>query len=287
VSKRALGRGIDALLPGQREGLERPAGTTTVALSELRAGSQQPRRSFPQEPLEELARSIRQKGLLQPLLVEEAGEGSYAIVAGERRFRAAQLAGLQEVPVIVRQFSELEKTEIALIENLQREDLTPVEEALGYKALIDKGKLTQEDVAVRVGKNRSTVANALRLLKLPEPMLAALDEGRLTPGHARALLSVTDSRRQEALFRQVLEAELSVRETERRAATPPAPRPGPVAGRAASPRGSAELKALEQRFIERFGTKVSIRGTDSRGRIEIAYFSADDLERIIGLLGGA
>jgi ParB family chromosome partitioning protein len=284
VSKRALGRGIEALLPGQAEPLERPAGVASVALSQLRPGSQQPRRSFPQESLEELARSIRQKGLLQPILVEYAGEGLYTIVAGERRVRAAQLAGLQEVPVIVRQFSELEKTEIALIENLQREDLTPVEEALGYKTLIDKGRLTQEEVASRVGKNRSTVANALRLLKLPEAMLAALDQGRITPGHARALLSVAEGRQQETLFRQVLDGELSVRETERRAAhaeTGARPTPAPRASGAAS----VELRALEQRFIERFGTKVSIKGTDSRGRIEISYFSADDLERIIGLLG--
>jgi len=287
VSKRALGRGIDALLPGQREPLERPAGVASVAVSALKAGSQQPRRSFPQEPLEELARSIKQKGLLQPLLVEEAGDGCYAIIAGERRFRAAQLAGLQEVPVIVRQFSELEKTEIALIENLQREDLTPVEEAMGYRTLIDKGKLTQEEVATRVGKNRSTVANALRLLKLPEEMLAALDAGRISAGHARALLSVGDPRRQEALFRQMLDGEMSVREAERRAGAPAAARPTQGRGGGKAPQGSVELAALEQRFIERFGTKVSIRGTDTRGRIEIAYFSADDLERIIGLLGGA
>lgn len=292
MSKRALGRGIEALLPGERQPLDRPAGAVTVSLSALRPGAQQPRRSFPQESLEELARSIKQKGLLQPILVESLGEGLYAIVAGERRFRAAQLAGLQEVPVLVREFSELEKTEIALVENLQREDLTPVEESLGYKTLMDKGKLTQEEIATRVGKNRSTVANALRLLKLPEAMLAALDQGRITAGHARALLSVADARQQETLFRQVVAGELSVRETERRAARPSAQagaRPARGAGApgaASAGRGSVELRDLEQRFIERFGTKVSIKGTDTRGRIEISYFSADDLERIIGLLGG-
>lgn len=288
MSKRALGRGIEALLPGQREPLEGPVGGTMVALSALRPGTGQPRRSFPRESLEELARSIRQKGLLQPILVESAGQGLFTIVAGERRYRAAQLAGLREVPVVVRQFSELEKTEIALIENLQREDLTPVEEALGYRTLMDKGGLTQEEVAIRVSKNRSTVANALRLLKLPEPMLAALDDGRISPGHARALLSIGEARQQENLFRQVLDAGLSVRETERRAARAGVAARGGQARSSGTPAaGSVELRALEQRFIERFGTRVAIKGNDRRGRVEISYFSADDLERIIDLLGGA
>jgi ParB family chromosome partitioning protein len=286
VSKRSLGRGIDALLAGSQEALE-AAALSSVPLASLSVGEQQPRKRFDAEALAELARSIEQKGVLQPLLVEAAGPGRYRVVAGERRFRAAQQAGLKEVPVIVRQFTELEKTEIALIENLQREDLTPVEEARGYKTLLDQGKLTQEEVARRVGKDRSTVSNSLRLLKLPPEILEALDEGQLTAGHARALLSVVNPAEQQLLFRRVLELGLSVREAEqaaqrmnegqrsrgKTAAPPPRPK-APV------------LDALEQRLIERLGTKVVIRGSEQKGRVEISYFSPDDLERVVELLGG-
>jgi ParB family chromosome partitioning protein len=287
MSKRALGRGIDALLAGN-EGQEVVAGpgVSLVPVSALQAGAHQPRKHFPEETLAELARSIREKGVLQPILVEEAGGGGYRIVAGERRFRAAQLAGLKEVPVLVRRFSETEKTEIALIENLQREDLSPIEEATGYKSLMQQGELTQEEVAKRVGKNRSTVANSLRLLKLPRPMIEALDQGRISSGHARAILSLVNPADQELLFQRILAREMSVREAEQTAARmsrgvreagkkSPPPKPG-----ARSP----ELAALEQSLIERLGTKVVIRGSEKRGKIEISYFSLDDLERISALI---
>jgi ParB family chromosome partitioning protein len=287
MSKRALGRGIDALLAGS-EAQETVPGVAVamVPVAALQAGAHQPRKHFPEDTLEELARSIQEKGVLQPILVEEAGGGGYRIVAGERRFRAALLAGLKEVPVLVRRFSETEKTEIALIENLQREDLSPIEEATGYKTLVQQGELTQEEVAKRVGKNRSTVANSLRLLKLPKTMIEALDQGRISSGHARAILSLVNPADQELLFQRILAREMSVREAEQTAARmsrgvreagkkSPPPKPGPR---------SPELAALEQSLIERLGTKVVIRGSEKRGKIEISYFSLDDLERISALI---
>jgi ParB family chromosome partitioning protein len=290
MSKRALGRGIDALLPGGEspESAE-GAGVTMAPVTSLQSGAHQPRRHFPEESLQELARSIQEKGVLQPLLVEAADGGGYRIVAGERRFRAAQLAGLRDVPVLVRRFSETEKTEIALIENLQREDLSPIEEATGYKTLMDKGGLTQEEVAKRVGKNRSTVANALRLLKLPKPMIEALDQGRVTPGHARAILSLVNPADQELLFQRILARDMSVREAEQTAARMSQGvrgDPGKKTPHSKSGPRLPELAALERSLIERLGTKVAIRGNEKSGKIEISYFSLDDLERINSLIKG-
>ena len=284
MSKRALGRGIDALLSAEAEG---PSSVTSVPIETITISGHQPRKNFPSDALEELARSIRNRGVLQPILVQPAGGDEYTVVAGERRFRAAKLAGLTEIPVLIHSFSELEKTEIALIENLQREDLSPVEEAKGYKTLIDVGSLTQEEVAQRVGKNRATVANSLRLLKLPAEILEALDKGRISAGHARALLSVQDAASQKKLFRRILEQELSVREVEKEAA-----KSQDQDGKKALPERSKEtakspeLRSLEQSLIERLGTKVSIRGSDTKGKIEISYYSMEDLERILSLMTG-
>jgi ParB family chromosome partitioning protein len=285
MSKRALGRGIDALLSAEAgDG----ASVTSVPVSAIKVSGHQPRKSFSEEALKELAQSIRNKGVLQPILVEPSGGDEYIIVAGERRYRAAKLAGVSEIPVLIRSFSELEKTEIALIENLQREDLSPVEEAQGYKTLVDAGKLTQEEVAQRVGKNRSTVANSLRLLKLPEPMLEALDRGRISAGHARALLAVGDGEARERLFERILDQDLSVRQAEKEAAEAQGETGGKAGGRGRSMgiTKSPELSYLQERLIERLGTKVNIRGSHARGRIEISYFSMDDLERISSLIFG-
>ena len=284
MSKRALGRGIDALLSAEAEG---PSSVTTIPIRAIKIGGHQPRKNFPAEALEELARSIQNRGVLQPILVQSAGNDEYTVVAGERRFRAAKLAGLTEIPVLIRSFSELEKTEIALIENLQREDLSPVEEAQGYKTLIDLGKLTQEDVAQRVGKSRATVANSLRLLKLPAEILEALDKGRISAGHARALLAVQDEATQTKLFRRILEQELSVRVVEKEAAkSQDQDRKKAPPERAKEPAKSPELHSLEQRLIERLGTKVNIRGSHTKGKIEISYYSMEDLERILSLVAG-
>jgi len=282
MSKRALGRGIDALLSTEAEG---SSSVTSVPIAAIKIGGHQPRKNFPADALEELARSIQSKGVLQPILVQAAGTDKYTVVAGERRFRAAKLAGLTEIPVLIGSFSELERTEIALIENLQREDLSPVEEAQGYKTLIDVGSLTQEQVAQRVGKSRATVANSLRLLKLPAEILEALDKGRIAAGHARALLAVQDEAARNKLFRRILEQELSVREVEKEAAkTQDQGRRQVQPERSKEPAKSPELRSLEQSLIERLGTKVSIRGSETRGKIEISYYSMEDLERILSLI---
>jgi ParB family chromosome partitioning protein len=284
MSKQALGRGIDALLSAEEEG---SSAVTTVPITAVKIGGQQPRKTFSKDRLEELARSIQSKGILQPILVEPAGMDEYTVVAGERRFRAAKLAKVTEIPVLVRSFSELEKTEIALIENLQREDLTPVEEARGYKTLIEVGKLTQEEVAQRVGKNRATVANSLRLLKLPDSMLSALDRGQISAGHARALLAVQDAPARERLFQRILRQELSVREVEKEAARIQGQEGGAIApSKAKVPSKSVQLRSLEQQLVERLGTKVNIRGTHAKGKVEISYYSMEDLERILSLIAG-
>jgi ParB family chromosome partitioning protein len=284
MSKRALGRGIDALLSAEAEG---PASVTTVPIRAIKISGHQPRKNFPADALEELARSIQSKGVLQPILVQPAGSDEYTVVAGERRFRAAKLAGLMEIPVLIRNFSELEKTEIALIENLQREDLSPVEEAQGYKTLVDVGNLTQEEVAQRVGKNRVTVANSLRLLRLPDEILEVLDKGRISAGHARALLAVQDGALQKKLFRRILEQQLSVREVEKEAAkTQEQSAETAATERPKTTPKSVELRGLEERLIERLGTKVNIRGSHVKGKIEISYYSMEDLERILSLIAG-
>lgn len=257
-----------------------------VPLTSVEPNPDQPRKEFDQAALEELAASIKEQGVLQPLLVEAWSSG-YRIVAGERRWRACQLAGLTEVPVLVRSFTEESRMEIALIENIQRSDLTAMEEARGYRSLMEAFNLTQDDVAKKVGKQRSTVANALRLLKLPVEMQDAIDKGSLTPGHARAILSVTLADGQRQLFQTILAEGLSVREAEDRAqrlnAGAPAPAPKGVAP--APARRLPEIADFEQRLIEKLGTKVTIKGDAKKGKIEIVYHSADDLERLYESLG--
>ncbi len=290
MSKRALGKGIGALISeggGDRRDLP---GVTEVSLSALSPNPHQPRREFGQESLNELADSIRKKGVLQPVLVEAGQDGSYTIIAGERRVRAARLAGLQKVPAIVGQFSSQEKLEIALIENIQREDLAPIEEALAYKQLMEASGLSQEEVASQVGKDRSTVANSLRLLKLPAEMQEALDKGRMSAGHARAILMVSGPSQQQRLFRQIVEQGISVREAERIASELAEGKKPHGGSKDAEPAGQTvkepELREIEAGLIERLGTKVEIKGTAAKGRIEVSYYSVEDLERVIEIIQG-
>jgi ParB family transcriptional regulator, chromosome partitioning protein len=288
MSKRALGKGIGALLGEEEKRAEGAVGAVEVPLSALRPNPSQPRKDFADARLQELADSIRQKGVLQPVLVEQDAAGRYTIIAGERRCRAAKLAGLSKIPVIVGRFAEEEKLEIALIENVQREDLTPIEEAQAYRRLMDMGGLSQEQVAARVGKDRSTVSNSLRLLKLPEEMQQAVGRADMSPGHARAILAVVNPADQQVLFRRIVERGLSVREAEEAAS---AMNRGRKTGRAAGAPGkpgreakAPEIREIEQKLIEKLGTKVEIRGTARKGRVEIAYYSADDLDRLLELL---
>lgn len=280
--KQRLGKGLGALLPLE-DALNPVAdsGEVLLPLTKLRANPQQPRKHFDPASLRELADSIREHGIIQPLIVEDGGNGTYIIVAGERRSRAAALAGLTEVPALIRAYTDEQRMEVSLIENIQRTDLNPLEEAAAYKQLIDLTGLSQEEVAVKVGKNRSTVANALRLLKLPPAIQESLARGELSSGHARALLAVANPLQQADLFHRIIASGLSVREAERLAAagnreTPP---PKPVLSR------DPALTELEAQFIEFLGTKVAIEGDLRRGTIRIEYYSMEDLDRLHELLG--
>jgi ParB family chromosome partitioning protein len=226
--------------------------------------------------------------VLQPILVEESPGGRYTIIAGERRFRAARLAGLERVPVLVRRFADAEKLEIALVENIQRENLSPLEEALAYRRLMEVAGLNQEEVAGKVGKNRSTVANSLRLLKLPEEIQKAVGDEAVSAGHARAILSVNRAEDQVTLFRAIVKGGISVREAERIASDLNRGKRPERKGKKEKKghwQKVPELRAIEQDLIEAFGTRVEVKGDHARGKIEIAYFSADDFTRLLSLWG--
>jgi ParB family transcriptional regulator, chromosome partitioning protein len=286
--KVALGRGLDALIPdlGGMDGItESPTPKQkTYFLCEIdmiRPNRYQPRRSFPAEELEELADSIRSQGIIQPLLVR-ADDVGYELVAGERRMRAATLAGLERVPVVVKDISDAKMLEISIVENIQRENLNPMEEAEAYHRLITEFELTQDQAAERVGKSRSAVANFLRLRQLPDPIKDSILEGGLSVGHARALLGADTPAKQQAAWREVIARKLSVRETE-----------------ALIKRINAEKKATptpavppEQRYFNDvsedlsryFGTRVRIQRKGKKGRVEIDFFSDEDLGRLLELL---
>ena len=289
-----LGKGLGALMSEAEKETSNEVTTTQAAgsaelevdVEKLLPNPHQPRTEFDKDALQELADSIKEHGVIQPVLVEKADGDNYYIIAGERRTRAAKLAGLTKIPVRVQSFSEEKKLEIALIENIQREDLNALEEALAYRKLMDMCSITQDEVARRVGKNRTTVTNALRLLKLPEDMQTSLANDEITAGHARALLSVTNPADQRILFARILGQDLSVRETERQAAELNG---GGKAAVKAKPKKSAEKKdpdinSLEERFIEALGTKVQLKGSLDKGYVQIDYFSRDDLDRIFQLI---
>ncbi|MCL2093685.1 MAG: ParB/RepB/Spo0J family partition protein [Treponema sp.] len=302
--KKGLGKGLSALLPNEAppapKGEEKgpaaesllggkgPARELEVSLDILKANPAQPRKHFNEEELTELADSIRQQGIIQPIIAEEAPDGTYSIVAGERRARAARMAGLEKVPVILRSYSEEKRIEVALIENIQRSNLNPIEEAAAYKQLMERGNLSQDEAALRVGKNRATVANALRLLRLPLPMQESIQKGDMSPGHGRAILSLTGSKTQEALLREELYKEilrkgLSVREAEKRAA-----KLGEEGKKKEKtpPKRDSQLNEMEEKFRTRLGTKVILSGDLSKGSIHIDYYSMEDLQRLYDILGG-
>ena len=281
VSKRpALGRGLGALIPGgspsERKGL------IQVGIEEIRPQKGQPRRHFDEAHIEELAESIRSKGVLLPLIVRRGPDG-YLLVAGERRWRAAQKAGLRELPVMVREVSEKEGFELALIENIQREDLNPVEEAEAFKRLIEEHGLTQEELSARVGKDRSTVANALRLLRLPEAVKQAIVAGRLGMGHARALLALPDDDLRNAAEKVVAE-ELSVRAVE---ALVQRLKSNRLPGQKREQQHSAQVRHLVEKLQRKLGAKVELKDKGGSGTLEVRYQSLAELDRILaGILGG-
>jgi len=299
-----LGRGLDALLDNNDDLQETSIDTyprnetlpstvkvlkssdiEQVPADKLVPNPGQPRKNFDEEELQELANSIKTYGIIQPVIAADAGDGTYIIIAGERRTRAARIAGLETVPVIIRDYTDQKRLEVSLIENIQRTDLNPIEEAAAYKNLMDFSGFSQDELALRVGKNRSTVANALRLLKLPVEIQKSIEEGKISSGHARTLLSINDTKDRDILYREILTGDISVREAEKRASS--------IAKKSSGKKSSVkntqqppEMDAMVEKFINKLGTKVVIDGDLNKGRIHIDYYSMEDLERLYEILGG-
>lgn len=276
--RRGLGKGLGALIPGaEAAGQERPS---EIALSHLRGNPFQPRQAMDPQELSGLVDSVRRHGVLQPIVVRPSA-GGFEVVAGERRWRAAEAAGLATIPAIIRTLTDQEALELALVENLQREDLNPMERARAYRRLLQDFGLTQEEIAARVGKSQPSIANAVRLLNLPPQIQSSLEAGRLTEGHARALLSLGAESAMLRLWERVERRGLSVRETEALA------RAG--ISREIRPRGRVQdpqLRSVEQDLSRRYGTKVSLDGMRKRGRVVFEYYSEEDLQRLLDLLLG-
>jgi ParB family chromosome partitioning protein len=306
MAKPALGRGLGALLGGISAPLKQATPSTAavssaapalvadsaeqvrrVALERIRPGASQPRKEFAPEALRELADSIKEQGIIQPLMVRQRGE-QFELIAGERRWRAAQLLGLKEIPVLVREADDRSVLELALIENLQRENLNPLEEASGYAELIEKFQLGQEEVAGKVGKSRAVVANALRLLKLPPTVQNYLRDGRLSVGHAKVILGLSGAVEQGLAAERVIKHALNVRQTEELVAH----MQKATAARGATARGETSpadrdphVSDLENRLRERLATKVRLRYRQGAGSLDIRFFNDDELERILQIMG--
>ena len=280
--------------PAAGGALAAAASIVSIPVSRMSPNADQPRKRFDDGSIAELAASIKRHGIIQPLVVEADGAGAYRIIAGERRWRAASVAGLDEVPAIVKEYGREKRLEVALVENVQREDLNPIDEAEAYRQLMEATGLTQDQVAERVGKSRPTVANALRLLGLPPEAMEALRTGVISAGHARALLSVVNPADMRALLARAVDDGISVREAEAlagvfnkggRTADPKAVRQK-AAGHGSRQQLEPDLASIEQKLIGALGTKVSIKGDSRRGSITIEYFSMDDLDRVYGIIAG-
>ena len=304
MAKPALGRGLGALLGGaapqatsvppvtppdptlspapladDRDRVER------VKLDRIRPSALQPRKEFAPEALQELADSIREQGVIQPLIVRQRN-GQFELIAGERRWRAAQMAGLSEVPVIVREADDRSVLEMALIENLQRENLNPMEEALGYSELVDRFSLRQEDVATKVGKSRAVVANALRLLKLPPDVQGFVRDGRISVGHAKVILGLSGFDLQKLAAERIIKKGLNVRQTEELVTHMGTPgRAGSGGATAARAIHDSNVAELESKLRDRFGTKVQLKYRQGKGALEVHFFSDDELDRILQIVG--
>jgi ParB family chromosome partitioning protein len=256
-----------------------PRETTSARIEELTPGAGQPRHVFDEEKLEELAQSIRELGVLEPILVRKKPGGGFDIIAGERRWRAAQRAGLFDVPVVVRELTDAQAFEAALVENIQRADLNPIETARAFQRLLDEHRHTQETLATRVGKDRSTVANALRLLKLPSAVLDLIETGQLTEGHGRALLAAVEPNAMLKLARNAVEKGWSVRETERAARFVGEQNKNKAGDKPAGK--SANVRDLETRLAKSLGAKVQVADRNGKGNIQIAFTSYDELDRLL------
>jgi len=280
MTQKGLGKGIKALL--EDFDLTDESKVIKISINRIKPNPNQPRKHIKEETLKELAESIKQKGIIQPIIVKEK-EGYYEIIAGERRWRAAQIAGLQEIPVVIRNdISELESLELALIENIQREDLNPIDLALAYNELIEKYKLTQEELAKILGKSRSAIANTLRLLKLPEEIKNHIISGKLSEGHGRVLLALEDEKEMTRLANECIEKQLSVRELEEIIyfKSQEQIQEKIVSHETNQEKKNNDLVNIEEDLIEALGTKVIVKGSLNKGKIIIEYYSREDLERI-------
>ena len=283
AANKGLGKGLGALLGESAMQPSTQQSPLLLPLQKIEPNRLQPRKSFNEEELSSLADSIRQHGVIQPLTVRLLDTGYYQIIAGERRWRAARMAGLREVPVVIIEADDKKAMELALIENLQRTDLTPIEEARGYQQLIGEYGLTQEQVADRVSKSRPAVANAMRLLSLPDELLSMVESGKLTAGHARALLSIKDERQQLAVAQKVVNLQLSVRQTEAmckkllKAVKAPEPKPVEV----------DYLAECEKTLTRCLGRGVKIVSGKRKGKIELEYYGQEDLQRLYEALSGS
>lgn len=281
AKRQGLGKGLESLIGEANAEVGNLAAETKVPLTKVKPNARQPRKNFDQQELEELADSIRQNGIIQPLVVRKVGQG-YEIIAGERRYRAAKLAKLKEVPVVIRDVDEEEAYKLALIENLQRSDLNPMEEALGYKQLIEENDLTQEELAKLVSKSRPSIANALRLLDLPDDVQQLMRDGKITAGHARALLMVSTPEGRSKLAQKVVDEGLTVRKTEQIA-------PLFSTNRESTPRRSPQPQAYKRAAHQLrllLDTNVKVRTVRGKNRIEIEFADDDELARLLARIGG-
>jgi ParB family chromosome partitioning protein len=274
--KTALGRGLDALITDKGQEI------IQIELKRINPGEEQPRKVFRDDALKELAASIKQKGVLQPVLVNRKKDGSFSLIAGERRVRASKIAGLKRIPAIVKNLDPEDTLEVSLIENIQREDLGPIETAQAFQRLLKQFGLTQEKLSEKVGKERATVANYLRLLKLPQEIRKLLNDGELSMGHARAILSADGKQGQMALAKKIVKKGLSVRDAERlvkkKVSDPNVKKGSALSGR------DPNIASLEEKLIKNLGTKVRIKHRGKRGQIEIEYYSLDELDRLLEVL---
>ena len=281
--KFALGKGLSALIPEDVEDQEQDKkGNILIPLNEIKNDNNQPRKAFDSDKIAELTESIKTHGIIQPLILRKLEDGLYIIVAGERRWRAAKLAGLKEVPAIVMDLSERDVLEISLIENIQRQDLNPIEEALAYKKLLNEFKLTQEDLSKRIGKSRTAITNTMRLMNLDSRVQQYIIEGIISEGHGRALLGIKDEEIQYELSQRVIDENLSVRELERLVKKI-------AEGKTKEEKDRVEelnpyYKEIKNQLQNYFGTKVNISNRNNKGKIEIEYYSEDDLQRILDII---
>ncbi|QCX33601.1 ParB/RepB/Spo0J family partition protein [Caloramator sp. E03] len=278
TKKSALGRGLGALIPEINDNKASENNINEIDINEIMPNENQPRKKFDDENIKDLAESIREHGIIQPILVRKEGE-YYKIVAGERRWRAARIAGLKKIPVIIKDMTDKEMMEISLIENLQREDLNPIEEALAYKRLMEEFNLTQEQIAIRVGKSRPVITNSLRLLNLDKKVIDYIIESKLSEGHGRILASIENKQLQVEIAKKIIEDGLNVRQTEKIIQNIKNNKTKKIKNK----KEDSYIKDIQEKLMNHLGTKVNISTKRKKGVIEIEYYSKEDLERILEL----